>query len=162
MPTIRKANADDIPLIRELSYKIWPQTYASMLSQEQIEYMLDKMYSAGSLQEQMDRGTYFILVYEGNEPTGFAAYFACGPSVFKLDKLYVLSTNQGKGTGRFMIDHIVDEIKQSGATALQLQVNRHNDAKKFYEKLGFVVVEEKDFDIGHGFFMNDFIMERKL
>jgi len=133
-----------------------------MLSQEQIEYMLDKMYSAGSLQEQMDRGSYFILVYESNEPAGFAAYFACGPSVFKLDKLYVLPTNQGKGTGRFMIDHIVDEIKHNGATALRLQVNRHNDAKKFYEKLGFVVVEEKDFDIGHGFFMNDFIMEKQL
>lgn len=162
MFTIRKATADDIPLIRELVYKVWPQTYVSILSQEQIDYMLDKMYSPGSLQKQMDAGSHFVLVYGGNEPVGFAAYFESAPLVFKLDKIYILLSQQGKGTGRFLIDHIIDEIKQKGATALQLQVNRNNKAKDFYEKLGFAIIEEKDFDIGRGFFMNDYVMEKKL
>jgi GNAT superfamily N-acetyltransferase len=159
--TIRKATDDDIPLIRDLCFKVWPQTYASILSQEQIDYMLDKMYGAVSLQNQMDAGSQFIIVYEEDEPVGFAAYFEKAPSVFKLDKIYVLLSHQGKGTGRFMIDHIVDMIKQRGATALQLQVNRCNKAKNFYEKLGFVVIDEKDFDIGHGYFMNDYVMEKQ-
>ena len=162
MFTIRKATTDDIPLIRELVYKVWPQTYASILSQEQIDYMLDKMYSPGSLEKQMDAGSHFVLGYEGNEPVGFAAYFESAPSLFKLDKIYVLLSQQGKGTGRFMIAHIINDVKQKGATALQLQVNRHNKAKDFYEKLGFVIIEEKDFDIGHGFFMNDYVMEKRL
>jgi diamine N-acetyltransferase len=160
--TIRKATADDIPLIRELVYKVWPQTYVSILSQEQIDYMLDKMYSSRSLQKQMDAGSHFVLVYGGNEPVGFAAYFEKTPLVVKLDKIYILLSQQGRGTGRFVIDHIIDEIKQKGATALQLQVNRYNKAKHFYEKMGFVVIEEKDFDIGQGFFMNDYVMEKKL
>jgi ribosomal protein S18 acetylase RimI-like enzyme len=61
-----------------------------------------------------------------------------------------------------VIDYIIDEIKNKGATALQLQVNRDNKAKNFYEKLGFVVIDYKDFDIGHGFFMNDYIMQKEL
>lgn len=124
--------------------------------------MLDKMYSPASLQNQMKAGSQFVFVYDGEEPVGFAAYFEKAPSVFKLDKIYVLISQQGKGTGRFVIDHIVKEISKNGAIALQLQVNRHNQARNFYEKLGFVVIEEKDFDIGNGYFMNDYVMEKKL
>ena len=124
--------------------------------------MLEKMYSSASLQKQMEAGSQFILAYEGDAPVGFASYFEKAPSIFKLDKIYILISQQGKGTGRFVIDHIIDEIKKKGGTALQLQVNRHNKAKNFYEKLGFVVIEEKDFDIGNGHFMNDYMMEKKL
>ena len=61
-----------------------------------------------------------------------------------------------------MIDYILDEIKQKGAKALELQVHRQNKARNFYEKLGFVIIKEKDFDIGNGFFMNDYVMEKVL
>ena len=162
MFTIRRASVDDIPLIRELCFKVWPQTYAPILSQAQIDYMLGKMYSEESLQNQMQNGSQFIFVYEDEEAVGFAAYFERSPSVFKLDKIYVLPSQQGKGTGRFVIDRIIDEIKQKGASALQLQVNRYNKARNFYEKLGFAVIDEKDFDIGDGYFMNDYVMEKRL
>ena len=159
---IRKATIDDIPLIRELCYKVWPQTFASILSQDKIDYMLEYMYSAASLKKQMETGSQFILVYEDNEPVGYAAYFHKGEDIYKLDKIYVLLSQQGKGTGKFVVDHIVNEIKKKGATALQLQVHRQNKARNFYEKLGFVIIEEKDFDIGQGFFMNDYVMEKKI
>lgn len=159
---IRKATPADIGMIRELTFKVWPQTYAPILSQDKIDYMLDLMYSPASLQRQMNNGSQFIIVYENNEPVGFAAYLEKYPSVFKLDKIYILPSQQGKGTGRFVIDHIIDEIKQRGATALQLQVNRDNKAKSFYEKLGFVEIDYQDFDIGNGYFMNDYVMEKKF
>jgi ribosomal protein S18 acetylase RimI-like enzyme len=160
--SIRNATNDDIPLIRELTFKVWPYTYSSILSQAQIDYMLDKMYSPSSLQQQMNNGSQFIFIHENKEAVGFAAYFKKSSLVYKLDKIYVLPSQQGKGTGRFIIDHIINEIKNRGAAALQLQVNRFNKAKNFYEKLGFIVIEEKDFDIGNGFFMNDYVMEKKL
>jgi len=160
--TIRKATADDIPLIRQLCYKVWPQTFASILSQDKIDYMLEYMYSASSLKKQMENGSQFIFVYEDNEPVGYAAYFHKGDNIYKLDKIYVLPSQQGKGTGRFVIDYIVSDIKEIGATALQLQVHRKNKARNFYEKLGFVIIEEKDFDIGQGYFMNDYVMEKQL
>lgn len=162
MLNIRSASIKDIPLIRELTFKVWPQTYAAIISQQQIDYMLDLMYSEASLKEQMNDGCRFIIVYDDKEPVGFAAYQETRPNTWKLHKIYILATQQGKGTGKFVIDHIVKEIQQLGATALQLQVNRHNKALSFYEKIGFTVIDEADFDIGNGYFMNDYVMEIKL
>lgn len=162
MFSIYKASVGDIPLIRELTLKVWPQTYAAILSQEQIDYMLEMMYSEASLQQQMDAGCRFIIIKDEAEPVGFASYQEIKSTIFKLHKIYVLTSQQGKGTGRFMIDHIISEISKNGATALQLQVNRHNKARSFYEKIGFTVIEEADFDIGNGYFMNDYVMEKKL
>ena len=159
---ILKAGIEQIPLIRELTFRVWPQTYADILTQDQIDYMLELMYSEASLKKQIKAGSQFIIVYEDETPVGFAAYEETEPKIYKLHKIYILPSQQGKGTGRFVIDHIISEIKNKKATALQLQVNRYNNAKQFYEKLGFTVLYEADFDIGDGYFMNDYVMERKL
>lgn len=162
MFSIRIASPEDIPLIRELTFKVWPQTYAAIISPQQIDYMLDMMYSEASLQKQMEEGIKFILVYDETAPVGFAAYQEIQPAIYKLHKIYILTSQQGKGTGKFVIEHIIHDIKQKDADALQLQVNRHNKARSFYEKLGFAVIEEADFDIGNGYFMNDYIMKKKI
>ena len=162
MLKIRMATSKDIPLIRELTFKVWPQTYAAIVSREQIEYMMEMMYSEASLLKQMNEGCRFIIAYDNNEPVGFASCQETEPSLFKLHKIYVLKTQQGKGTGKFMIEYLLNDIRQKGGSALQLQVNRHNKARNFYEKLGFVTIQEADFDIGNGYFMNDYIMEKKL
>jgi len=159
---ILTASAEDIPLIRQLTFAVWPQTYAPIISQQQIDYMLEIMYSESSLRQQMEEGTQFILVYEENEPVGFAAYQKIEPTIWKLHKIYILATQQGKGTGKFLMDHIIKEVQQQEALVLQLQVNRNNKAKNFYEKIGFKVIEEADFDIGNGYFMNDYVMGKML
>jgi GNAT superfamily N-acetyltransferase len=157
-----KAGKKDIPLIRALTFKVWPQTYAAILTREQIGYMLDRMYSASSLEKQMNEGSEFIIIVNNNEPVGFAAYFRYEETVYKLDKIYILTTEQGKGTGKALLEQVIKNVKEKGALFLRLNVNRHNKAKGFYEKYGFTVVAEGDFDIGNGFFMNDYIMEKKL
>lgn len=163
MYVVKKATTADIPLIRQLTFAIWPQTYASLLTKEQIDYMLDMMYSEAALQKQLTTdGITFIIIYEGDAPVAFAAYNEIHPLVWKLHKIYVLASQQGKGTGKFIISYIVDEIKLQNAKALQLQVKRDNPAQHFYTKLGFTIIETADFDIGNGYFMKDYIMERPL
>ena len=162
MFSIKKATIADIALIRELTYKVWPQTYADILTKQQIDYMLAMMYSEQSLEKQMAGGSQFIFVYEDAEPVGFASYEEIKPTAWKLHKIYVLTSQQGKGTGKFVIDHIVEEIRKQGAISLELQVNRNNRAKGFYEKLGFIEREMINLDIGNGFFMNDYVMEKKI
>jgi len=160
--TIRKASVDDIPLIRDLTYKVWPQTYSSILTKEQIDYMLNMMYSESSLKEQMEKDHEFVLVYDDQEPVGFASFSLIATQVYKLHKIYVLPSQQGKGTGKYIIDELAKTMKAKGSTALQLNVNRNNKAKTFYEKLGFTVIKEEDIDIGNGYLMNDYVMEKKL
>lgn len=163
MLSIIKAGINDIPLIRRLTLSIWPQTYSNIISRQQIAYMLDMMYSPASLQKQMEEeGCTFILVYDDKEAVGFASYNEIKPCTWKLNKIYILATQQGKGTGRFIINYIVNQIKDKGGSYLQLQVNRHNNAALFYEKLGFKIIETADFDIGNGYFMNDYVMQLSL
>lgn len=163
MLSIREAVITDIPLIRELCFKIWPQTYASIISKKQIAYMLEMMYSEKSLHHQLtNEGCRFIFVYENNEPVGFASFSEIDPTIYKLHKIYILPNQQGKGTGKFVLDSIINTIKPEGATMLRLQVNRRNNAKFFYEKLGFTITLEFDFDIGNGYVMDDYMMEKKL
>ena len=163
MLSITKAVATDIPLIRQLTFSIWPQTYSSVISKEQIDYMLEMMYNPATLQKQMEEDGYtFIIVYDDTEPVAFASYNETEPQLWKLNKIYILPSQQGKGTGKFIINYIVDEIKAKHAKYLQLQVNRQNKAKDFYEKLGFKIIKTADFDIGNGYFMNDYVMELPL
>jgi ribosomal protein S18 acetylase RimI-like enzyme len=162
MLTIRPATETDIPLLRTLCLQVWPQTYATILTPAQIDYMLEMMYSPAVLQQQMRNGTHFLVCYDDAEPCGFAAYQQHTNGKWKLDKLYVLPNQQGKGTGRFIIDYIVNAIRPQGANVLQLQVNKNNVAKSFYQKLGFVVAQAAVFDIGNGFVMDDYVMELRM
>lgn len=161
---IKYATLSDIPVIRDLNLKIWPQTYAPILSKEQIDYMLELMYSEASLTRQMtEEGCTFILLYENQQPVGFASFGETEPGLWKLHKIYILPGRQGKGAGRYVLDYIMNAIRAKGGRALQLQVNRANSkAKNFYEKLGFRIIKRADFDIGNGFFMNDYVMEIQL
>jgi GNAT superfamily N-acetyltransferase len=158
------ATIKDIHVIQKLAYQIWPPTYSQILTKEQIEYMLDFLYSLKALEEQMENLRHkFIIACDLTQPVAFASYsFPFEPSVCKLHKLYALPEQQGKGLGRLLIDHIIYEIKLLGAIALQLNVNRQNKAKNFYEHLGFSIIGEENIDIGNGYFMTDYIMELLL
>ena len=162
MYLIRPATVDDIPLIRELCMQVWPQTYASILPQQQIDFMLEWMYSPASLQQQIQSGVHYLLCYDDATPAGFSAFVDQGLGKFKMEKLYVLPAWHGKGAGRFIITTIVDLVTAAGAQSLQLQVNKKNIAKGFYEKLGFCVTQAAVFDIGNCYVMDDYVMELAL
>jgi GNAT superfamily N-acetyltransferase len=104
----------------------------------------------------------FFLCYDGDEAVGFAAFGEKNDHDWHLHKIYILPGRQGKGIGRFIIEKITETIQPLGARALQLNVNRYNKAKDFYERIGFTVLRAEDIDIGSGYFMNDYIMELKL
>ena len=74
-------------------------------------------------------------------------------------KLYIDPGQQGKGIGKILLDHVLTDIKPKGAGNLELNVNRHNKARQFYEKIGFVITKV---DIGKGYFMNDYVMNLSL
>lgn len=159
---IRGATIDDIPVIRALAYKIWLVTYSPILSEEQINYMLKLFYSEDALARQMQSHQFFLGFHWGN-PVAFASVGSTEEQhVFKLHKIYLLTSLQGKGMGRFLIDYIIGVIKSKGATDLELNVNRHNTALGFYQKLGFGIIKTEDIDIGEGYWMNDYVLRKLL
>lgn len=159
---LQRAYEKDIPLIRDLSKKIWPQTYSTIISGEQIDYMLELIYSERALQSQMKEKHEFIIVNDGRDPVGYASFSLVEPGVYKLHKIYLLPTMQGKGAGKFVLNEIMKAMARKGGHTIRLNVNRNNKAKDFYEKLGFTITQEEDIDIGSGYFMNDYVMEKKI
>jgi len=160
---IKDASIKDLDVIHDLAHKIWPTAYGAILSPEQLRYMLEKIYAVASLQNQVSQlKHHFILLLDEEIPSGFASFSSKedGSKIFKLHKIYVLPEKQGSGSGKFLLDHVINLITLAGATSLELNVNRHNSAKTFYERQGFSIKNEVDIPIGEGFFMNDYIMER--
>ncbi|MDQ2718582.1 MAG: GNAT family N-acetyltransferase [Bacteroidota bacterium] len=164
MISIKSAGVNDLKVIHELAHSIWPSAYGEILSESQLKYMLEKIYSLLSLQNQFSVLKHqFIIVVDNETPVGFASYslHKDDHKVFHLNKIYVLSQEQGKNIGKLVLNYVIDQIKNSGATSLQLNVNRNNKALHFYEKQGFKIIREEDIDIGEGYFMNDYVMEVK-
>lgn len=159
---IRNADLDDINTIGYLAHEIWPVAYGQIISDAQLQYMLQWMYSPQSLLQQMRDGHQFFIAEQALEPLGFAALSQVDPQTTKLQKLYVLPSQQGKGIGRALLDVVREEAKARGSRHLILQVNRQNPAFHFYQTYGFYVIGEEDFDIGNGFFMNDYVMQLDL
>lgn len=157
--SIRKATKGDIPIIHQLAHAIWHSAYSKILSAHQLKYMLELMYSEASLQKQFNEGHNFLILEENKKPIAFADYNQLKDDVYKLQKIYVLPDQQGKSIGKMLINDVIEKVKAKGASALMLNVNRHNKAKQFYEHLGFTVISEEDIDIGEGYFMNDYVMK---
>lgn len=164
MQSIRSLSAAEIPLVQELAYKIWPIAYKEILSQDQLDYMLNWMYSFESLTQQLQEGHHYFGIYDKNEIIGFLDIQPNYPEngVLKLNKIYVLPSYHGKGFGFQLIQFAIDFATEAKQKTIELQVNRFNKAKDFYSKIGFTIKEEKDFDIGNGYFMNDFVMEFRI
>ena len=160
---IRVANVDDIELIRSIAFEVWPVAYSKIISQEQIEYMLDMMYSQKSLLNQMqNEGSEFLIIEEDGQAVGFSSSAGLAESVFKLHKLYVLSSMHGKGYGRSLLNEVCKRAADRGGVSIELQVNKNNPAFQFYIRNGFTKDREMVFDIGNGFVMDDFILTKSL
>lgn len=161
MVTIRKATVRDIPLINELAWKAFPATYREILTQEQIEYMMDWMYSPESLHKQMEvEGHVYYIAYSDVEAAGYVSVRREEEALFHLEKIYVLPHFQKEHLGRKLFEQAVAAVKEMypGSCRMELNVNRNNPALGFYEHMGMEKVREGDFPIGNGFYMNDYIM----
>jgi ribosomal protein S18 acetylase RimI-like enzyme len=162
---IRKADLKDISTIRNLAQLIWPEAYGEIISKEQITYMLDLMYSEASLKGQMEKGHQFILAVSENLPIGFAAFSKKSdeePQTFRLHKLYVLPRQHAQGVGSTLLTNLIAESKAAGANLLELNVNKFNIAKQFYDKKGFTILREEVLDIGAGYAMDDYVMVKAI
>ncbi len=160
---IRKAVLADIPVISQLAEEIWWPTYRDFISEEQISFMLQDMYSAASLEQQLADGVTFLLALREDTAVGFAGFSRTDEAerVFKLHKLYVLPSEQGKGTGKALVDEVSRLAKADGGRILELNVNRGNKAQHFYKKIGFDIHQTLDIPY-HQFVLTDYVMRKIL
>lgn len=165
MIEIQKNTDENFTSIRTIAAAVWPIAYGAILSHEQLDYMMEMMYSVSSLKLQSSAKKHrFILAKDEEMVLGFASYefnFSKKPKT-KIHKIYILTNHQGKGIGKSLIDFIVNEAKERHQKGLILNVNKKNTAIRFYESIGFSISNEEVIDIGNGFLMDDFVMEKTI
>jgi ribosomal protein S18 acetylase RimI-like enzyme len=163
MANIEIVEKKDLKIIHDLAHVIWPLVYDYMISKDQIDYMLDKMYSVSSLEKQMEEGDVFILLVEDEIPHGFASYrIHHNDHRVRLHKLYVHPAAQKNGWGLKMLSHIFEDGRKQRKKEIELNVNRNNKSIGFYQHIGFVIEKSEDIEIGHGYQMNDYVMVKDL
>ena len=162
---IRPASIADLGAIRAIALRTWPVAYGDILSPAQLSYMLDLMYTEEALMAQlMEKGHHFNLLVVGGDAKGFSSHehHHAERSHTRLHKLYTLPQAQGLGFGKELLLEVLRAVRAAGDHMVELNVNRFNKARGFYEKCGFRVVRDEVIDIGHGYVMDDHVMELSI
>ena len=156
--SFRAIASDELNELYEIASKIWHDHYTKIIGKEQVNFMLETIYDKKSLKESIDKGQAYFFILKNDQKVGF--YSITNENELWLNKLYVNTDLQGKGIGKLVLDYIVD-IKNP--KTIRLTVNRQNyKSINFYFKNGFKIERVEDFDIGSGFWMNDFIMIKQV
>ena len=154
-----------IPELVRLARAIWYAHYPSIITIEQIEYMLDQRYHPDVIREQLQSaGHWWHAIWLDSEMIAFSACeLSDKPGEMKLDKVYVHHAQHGRGYGSQLLRHVEDLANRQHCHTVYLQVNKHNTkAIAAYAHNGFGVRESATFDIGRGFVMDDYVMEKRL
>jgi diamine N-acetyltransferase len=160
MTIFKTASSDDVAEIQKLAEIIWHECYPGIISLEQIDYMLKKMYSAEVINAEIQQGITWELINNGKNNIGI---ISCCPetvkSTLKISKLYLLAEAYGKGHGQDALEHAKIMASERELHNVYLTVNKNNKrAIAAYNKAGFAQTEAVVAEIGNGFVMDDYIM----
>jgi GNAT superfamily N-acetyltransferase len=162
--TITVASESQLGIVQNLAKAIWPDAYGAILSQDQLDYMMEMMYSNESLSNQLRKNNVFLLAELNEVVISFASYelsYQNSPYT-KIHKLYVLPEIQGKGVGKELIYYIQNIAINQANKGLILNVNKYNKAKDFYKYNGFEIADSVVVDIGNDYVMDDYIMKKSI
>lgn len=162
---LAEAKLEDLPEIQRLAEVTWEACYPGIISAGQIRYMLDRGYQLDVLQKDIEeQNIRFVLARIDNEPVGFGAHGIHSEcDQIKLHKLYVHPRKQGLGIGRRIVEYIANQRRGEAFQTIVLAVNKGNsNAIAAYRKYGFTHRESVVVDIGHGYQMDDYILELPL
>ncbi len=153
---------EDIGIVEALAAQVWNEHYSAILTKEQISYMLEKFQSAGAIKSQMEEQGYRYFLLSGSVPMGYIAVKENENSLF-LSKYYILKEFRGAGHASAGFAFIEKFAADRGLSSVWLTVNRENEGSiSVYRHKGYEIVREQVADIGNGFVMDDYIMEKHI
>ena len=160
-PIIIQPDATHTSALITLAKTTWQATYPGIISQEQIDFMLNLFYAHPVVEAQLKNPTqFFRAIHVQNQLQGYIhAYEEQG--AFKVSKLYILPESQGAGFGQLLLQLAEKEAKRLNLSGIRLNVNRYNKAYHFYLKQGFKVEQEIDIPLDR-FMLNDYILYKPI
>jgi len=161
MLIITVETTDLIQMTARLAREIWMEHYIPIIGQPQVEYMLNRFQSSQAIQEQLKTGyRYYLVCLHPDAAVGYFAVVPRHPDLF-LSKFYIARNFRGRGYGREILLYIEGLARAFQCTRIFLTVNKHNAVSiAIYQKMGFRILEDIAQDIGNGFVMDDYRMEK--
>ena len=163
MINIQPATAiSDYVCISKLAHTIWHEHYITIISLEQIEYMLEKYNSVKSIEKSAKEGILFFYMTFDDVPVGYIAIEKETDFIY-ISKLYVLKSYRGKKIAKTALLFAESLALEEDISTMKLHVNKYNtNSISAYEKMGFVNTESSITDIGKGFVMDDYLMVKMI
>lgn len=162
MLKITKINADEMELLSKIATAILREHYDPIVGVAQNDYMLEKFQSVHAITGQIAEGYRYYWAECDGEKAGFFAIIPRGDRLY-LSKLYLKKEFRGRHLARPMVDFMADVAKTEGLRSIFLNVNKHNDDSiEAYKHLGFEIIGKEKNDIGCGYYMDDFVMEKTI
>ncbi len=163
MTKFLEVKTEEIKILADLASEIWHEYWKIILSDEQIDYMIEKFQSEDAIKHQLSKESYtYYFINDNGENIGYFGISERKNHLF-LSKLYIKRAFRSKGTGRKAFERIQEIAKQKQYKEIQLTVNKYNkNTIQAYLKWGFKTVNSVVTDIGSGFVMDDYIMSFEL
>ncbi|MBQ8883276.1 MAG: GNAT family N-acetyltransferase [Oscillospiraceae bacterium] len=160
---IKKVEKEEIPQLAKLANEIWHQHFPTILTEEQIDYMVLNFQSEKAMNSQLENGyEYYFMNADGDNQ----GYFGIQPQedgTLFLSKLYLRKSYRGNGFARQAFEFMKDICKERGYKSIWLTVNKHNDDTiAIYKRFGMEIIRSQVADIGNGFVMDDYVFEYKI
>ena len=162
---ISVTSSEDIKALAEMAHEIWHEYWPCLLSVEQIDYMVEQFQTASAITTDIENNAYeYWFLEEDGRIVGYTGGRVEGETNrFFISKIYLYDTERGKGYASQVIAFYEALCKDRNLCAMYLTVNKENDLGiRAYRAKGFKTIEAKVTDIGQGFVMDDFIMEKPI
>jgi len=149
-------------MVETLAREIWTGHYTPIIGSEQVEYMLERFQSEEAILQQIALGVLYFLITADEELVGYIALHPRSDALF-LSKIYVRSDQRGRGYGKRAVQFAETLAHARRLKKIILTVNKNNiDSIKAYERMGFKNTGSLTQDIGNGFVMDDYKMEKTI
>lgn len=163
--SVRPVERMELTIVRQLAYHIWPRVYPGIVSDAQIRFMLERFYDLATMWEEIERrGVCYAFIEFDGQPAGYLSFegLRTDKTAF-LHKLYLLPEFHGVGAGAIALDWVEHAAARVGLRWVKLRVNKNNaQAIRAYLRRGFKFAGDVVSDIGGGFVMDDYWMEKPV
>ena len=148
--------------IAQLADTIWREHYIPIIGLEQVDYMVENYQSAEAMYSQYIDGYHYFMINYNNLFVGYISIKKEDYSLF-LSKIYISKEYRGKKIGKSAIDFVQEKALEMNCKSILLGVNRFNvNTIAAYKAMGFKIIGEMITDIGSGFIMDDYKMEKLI
>lgn len=156
MINIQKATVADSELIARIGSETFLESHGHSASAKDIESFITKTYNKEAITTEFkNQNAHYYIILVNGKVAGFSKVeidavspFVQETNITKLQRIYLLKEFYGQNLGAKLFDFNIEFSKKNNQKGIWLAVwVENNRAIKFYEKKGFKIVGDYDFEI---------------